>query len=399
MFLSLTNLLQIVLILLSTLLGSYLLLQKRPLALAVFFIAFAIQNCCYLLSRAMPDISLPDLGAAFRFTYGATTYFTVREMLYRDFRYQWKHIWHAVPFVLAAMLPAFNLITQVPVILNISLGILLAVYLAASFIVLNHYEQVIADTRSEGRIQIAHGLRKVLYIYLALIVFEAGRFAIGKETNPQLYFILHYLFVSAASITLAILVVTGLRRPSLLPDISDDEIRLSSALQPASLLNTLQNEIAANEVTIDNIATDQVIRAEAGFTETPVNIHNDSREKRTIDMALDYRLKRLMLDDKPYLNPQLTVKELAEQLHAPARSVSELINSAYECNFSEFINKARVHEAQRLMQSTQWADQSLLDIALASGFNSKTSFNTMFRRYTDTTPSDYRRHLDKAIKH
>lgn len=387
MFLSLSNLLQIVLILLSTLLGSYLLLQKRPLAMAGFFLAFAVQNTCYLLSTAMPGLSLPDFGAAFRFAYGATTYFTVREMLYRDFRYEWRHAWHALPFVLATMNPLLKtLIPYSSIILNVLLSVLLVVYLAASFLLLNQYEQVIANTRSEGRVKIVAGLRKVLYVYLALLIFEVLRFAIGKSTNPEVYFALHYVFASAASIGLAALVLTGLRRPSLLPDISNDEIALSSALIPP-----------ATNITLIDTVTDAVLQQLPG-SEAAKPAGNEVEKPRTVDLDLDYRLKRLMLDEKPYLNPQLTVKELAEQLHAPARAVSELINNAYHCNFSEYINKARVNEAQRLMQSSQWAEQSLLDIALASGFNSKTSFNTMFRRYTEQTPSDYRRQTEKLLK-
>jgi AraC-like DNA-binding protein len=391
MLLTASNLFQIILIVLSTLLGSYLLTIRRPIALAIFFLCFATQNSFYLINTAFPDMGLPLLGAAFRFIYGATIYFTVREMLYRDFRYRWHHLFHAIPFLIA-LLSSQSLFESIPIskmILNISLGILLLGYLFASFKLLNNYERVIADTRADGTSAIVIGLRRILNLFTALLIFELLRYGIGLTTKPAVYFAMHYLFTSIATIGLAALVLIALRRPLQLPSIDNEDIKLTEAVSKhLESLEELENQQDAPD-----IETPIDSQTAVPSSDRPVQM-----KSRTIDRELDYRLNRCMLEDKPYLDNQITIRQLAEQLQAPARAVSELINEAHRCNFSEFINKARIAEAQRLMQSSQWNDQSLLDIAIAAGFNSKTSFNTMFRRYTGLTPSDYRRQLDQGLK-
>ncbi|WP_101760388.1 helix-turn-helix domain-containing protein [Oceanicoccus sp. KOV_DT_Chl] len=104
-----------------------------------------------------------------------------------------------------------------------------------------------------------------------------------------------------------------------------------------------------------------------------------------------------MLEFKPFLNPAITVKQLALDLGTSPRYLSEIINDHYGISFSEYINRARVKEAKRLMSLAEFSNQSLLDIALDSGFNSKSSFNLMFKRYSSVTPSEYRKAVKKAV--
>jgi AraC-like DNA-binding protein len=397
-----THIFQLILLVLSALLGGYLLLVRRPIALAIFFLSITLQSSFYLLNTVFPQINAPDIGSSLRFIYGAAIYFTVRELLYGDFHYKWKHLWHFAPFLIAVL--CSNDLIQFPgekIILSIGLSITLMAYLIATYRQLNNYDKVIDDTRSDGVSSIVIGIRRVLHVYTAVLIFEILRYGIGLTANPALTFILHYVFLSAASIGLATAVLIGLRRPSLLPRIDNADIALTLAV--SKYLESLENaKIDASNN--DNNPVDNITLTDAETLPTSTNDTITEKEfssthrPRTINRELEYRLNQCMLEDKPFLDNQLTIRQLAKQLQAPARAVSELINEAHHCNFSEFINKARVAEAQRLMQSSQWAEQSLLEIALSSGFNSKTSFNTMFRRFTDQTPSDYRQQLEQSLK-
>ena len=103
-----------------------------------------------------------------------------------------------------------------------------------------------------------------------------------------------------------------------------------------------------------------------------------------------------MWEDKPFLNPDLSLPLFAEHLNCDAKEVSAAIRAAHRCSFPEFINRARVEEAKRLINEPQWQGRSLLDIGLAAGFNSKSSFNLMFKRLSGATPTQYRNNLASA---
>jgi AraC-like DNA-binding protein len=102
-------------------------------------------------------------------------------------------------------------------------------------------------------------------------------------------------------------------------------------------------------------------------------------------------LTQLMEEEKPYLQPALTLEKLAAQLQVPARSLSSMINRQFSCNFFEFINAYRINEAKRLLSAPESAQKTMLDIMYEVGFNSKATFNTLFKKKVGMTPSEYRR--------
>ncbi|HEY7772638.1 MAG TPA: AraC family transcriptional regulator [Marinagarivorans sp.] len=106
------------------------------------------------------------------------------------------------------------------------------------------------------------------------------------------------------------------------------------------------------------------------------------------DEAAAKALQMLLQEQSLHLNPELTVEDLARAARMPDRQVSQLINTCLGKNFFEFVNEARVNEAKRLLTETSWPVQRVLE---ESGFNSKATFNRIFKRYVEQTPSDYRK--------
>jgi AraC-like DNA-binding protein len=106
-------------------------------------------------------------------------------------------------------------------------------------------------------------------------------------------------------------------------------------------------------------------------------------------MELDKRLQELMENKKPYLNPELTLSELAELLNTSRSQLSNVINQLHEINFYKFINQYRVEEVKKIMQSPENESLKLISIAYDAGFNSKASFNRIFKQMTGMTPSEY----------
>lgn len=94
--------------------------------------------------------------------------------------------------------------------------------------------------------------------------------------------------------------------------------------------------------------------------------------------------------EKPYLEPDLTLPKLAKKLNVSHHHLSQVINEIYDQNFFDFINKYRVEEVKNKIVDPKFHKYSILGIALESGFNSKSAFNRVFKKFTGTTPSKFR---------
>ena len=92
--------------------------------------------------------------------------------------------------------------------------------------------------------------------------------------------------------------------------------------------------------------------------------------------------------EKPFLDPDLSLAALSDQVAMTPREVSELLNQSLGQHFFDFINSHRVTHAQGLLSAAP--KQSVLQILHESGFNSKSSFNTAFKKHSGMTPSIFR---------
>jgi AraC-like DNA-binding protein len=109
-----------------------------------------------------------------------------------------------------------------------------------------------------------------------------------------------------------------------------------------------------------------------------------------------HSVTRVMRERKPYMDPDLTLGKLAGMLAVSPHNLSEVINTRIGQNFYDFVNVYRVEEVKQRLQDPESQRFSLLSIAFDSGFKSKTSFNTIFKKQTTMTPSQYRKHLPKT---
>jgi len=105
------------------------------------------------------------------------------------------------------------------------------------------------------------------------------------------------------------------------------------------------------------------------------------------------KIDSLMRSQQTYLNPDLTLDMLAEQLAMPAKDLSMIINRHYQINFYEFVNGYRIEAAQRCLQDPANKDKTITDIYLEVGFNSKSVFNAFFKKIVGRTPSEYRKQV------
>ena len=102
-------------------------------------------------------------------------------------------------------------------------------------------------------------------------------------------------------------------------------------------------------------------------------------------------LLKIMETDKPYLDSELNLLKLAEKMHLSGHQLSYVINTGIGENFFTFINTYRVQKAKELLADTNYDYMSMIAIGYEAGFNSKTSFNTTFKKITSYTPTEYKK--------
>ncbi|MCP4137181.1 MAG: helix-turn-helix transcriptional regulator [bacterium] len=118
-------------------------------------------------------------------------------------------------------------------------------------------------------------------------------------------------------------------------------------------------------------------------------------EKHSLDEVTGKRylhqLQEYMEKEKPYLNDALTLKDLAEELSISSHHLSIVINLYQKQNFYNFINEYRVEEVKQRLAEPVNKEENILTIAYGAGFNSKSTFNNIFKKNTGTTPTEYRK--------
>lgn len=102
------------------------------------------------------------------------------------------------------------------------------------------------------------------------------------------------------------------------------------------------------------------------------------------------KLKNFMVSEKPFLNPNLTLQQLASELEISTHYLSQIINKNFNLNFFDYINQFRVEEFKVKIKDPKFENYSFLGIALDCGFNSKSAFNRIFKKITNLTPSQYK---------
>ncbi|WP_223650518.1 helix-turn-helix transcriptional regulator [Hymenobacter psoromatis] len=105
-------------------------------------------------------------------------------------------------------------------------------------------------------------------------------------------------------------------------------------------------------------------------------------------LAWRAKLLALMDENQPWLEPELTLTELAQRLRTHPALLSKVINTGCGQNFSDFVNTYRVHEARRKLADPRFGHYSLVGVALESGFNSKSTFNRVFKKLLNQAPSE-----------
>lgn len=154
----------------------------------------------------------------------------------------------------------------------------------------------------------------------------------------------------------------------------------------------LHPELAKEKVQEELHEAEEIVEISSGSI-TPKSAKS-AISKEKIDEVVN-RTVRLMEQEKLYQETELNLQQLADKLESPSYLVSQALNEGMKKSFYDLVNGYRVEEAKRLLLDPKNQNYKILSVGFEAGFNSKTTFNTVFKKFTGCSPTDYReRHLE-----
>jgi len=117
-----------------------------------------------------------------------------------------------------------------------------------------------------------------------------------------------------------------------------------------------------------------------------IKLHEDDRQQRQFE-KVDAFIKLY----KKFLLPKYSLKTLSKDVNLSVSTLSLIINIYGDNSFVDYINVLRIEQAKKLLIDPKYTNYTIVSIGLESGFNSKSSFYAVFKKYTDITPSEYRK--------
>ena len=119
--------------------------------------------------------------------------------------------------------------------------------------------------------------------------------------------------------------------------------------------------------------------------ELPTNISYVSKPQRTFDKVI-----LNIIEQKLYLNPNLTLENVAQACNISSGYLSQLISEYSEQSFNGLINSFRIDEAKEMLRNPDFNKYTAAAIGLEAGFNSKSTFFAAFKKHTGTSPNSYK---------
>lgn len=307
-------------------------------------------------------------------------YLYIQSCIYATFKLRWIHLLHLIPFVVILMVFVPNFYLQDfsgkiefltskdptyhwEIYFTYSLvHIQIISYIIFSIISVVKYRKLLLENYSNASllnfnwlIQLVLFLAFTDVIALVKNIFMFMEYKQGYETIM--------LFTGSMALFYIIWIVyKALRNPEIFRGI-DSNLKLVSEL--------IQEESNAQ------IASS-----------TPQNLNELISEKAN-------ELNKFMIKEEPFLDPSLTVADLAKQLNMPTKELSLFINNDLNIHFFDFVNGFRIRKAMEVLSNKDMRELTISEILYDVGFNSKSSFHTAFKKHTHLTPTQYRsKHLE-----
>jgi len=341
---------------------------KKPVTTANRLLAAWLFMICIELISALINITVLEMYSFYfvAFTYGPLLYLYVKFMTDPERKFNWFSLLHFIPF--AVFFAVSVIFRSVPLMRDlrtffvpdrfISLRIVygscfflsVTIYSILTFLNIRQHQNNLKDLISYTSDVVTLNWLKVISIsfYLAfLILFVLGGLnMIGNFIPFDPYFVIFGL-LTVFSFAFSLY---GIKQPV----IFDEELRQSA-----------EEKKETEKYSKSGLKEDQA--------------------EEYLNLLISYMEK-----EKPYLDRNLTIHDLASLTGISRHHITQVLNEKYNRNFFTFINEYRVKDVIARFSNPKFNNYTILAIALDAGFNSKTTFNSIFKNQTGLTPSRYR---------
>jgi len=354
--------------------ASFLVITKKPrllpdkiLAFWLFLIAMEMGISINMEIVELDDILL-NLSVLILLTYMPLMYFYVRSLLAETPKFNWGNILHFLPH-LFFLLWLVIFLKDEPIFYGSSeryetmIRVFRAIIGAYSIVSVIFYSQVIFRSISDHQTKIKdrfsftsesislNWLKFIQFLFVLAFTAMIAMAFLGDKTNfpfdPRFFIRFPFtLFAFGVSFF-------GVRQPVLFKQSAEKEKEKEPETQKARY-------------------------EKSGLTEKDAETYMN-------------RLDKYMNEEKPYLNPELTIKDISDHLNISRHHITQVLNEKIKKNFYNYINEFRLEEVKKRIVDSKYAHLTLIAIAFDCGFNSKSAFNSIFKKITGQTPSEYRK--------
>lgn len=291
-------------------------------------------------------------------------YIYAMSLITPNFRFKAKLLWHFAPFLTIQLYVIWVYLSLVnvadmaqkdviaewmlyPSIKKIEdyltvLSIIIYVYVAYQKLCL--YQKRVTDNISDNSYSTFNWLRRIIHLGFAVGIFLLVNLAMDALLELNETTSLHWrMFILYVAALVYYFGFVGYRQPKFEPPAIESLLKISE---------------------IDKLPQEQVEQ-------------------------LSQNLNQVLLSDKVYLDPTISAQQLAKLLNTSQSNLSYVVNKHYKKSFRQLINELRINEVKLRLLDKQHARQSILSIALESGFNSEASFYRIFKKQTGLSPKAY----------
>jgi AraC-like DNA-binding protein len=291
--------------------------------------------------------------------YGPIIYLYAQGVIYRDFKLSSKDLLHLTPYLLLTILLLYSsnltpgtseeiLKNGLPWQFYLISALMYAhiyVYLALTYIKLREYRKIIKNKYSQIDQINLDWLSFTIYTFGLLTFVSLIQNFIGLTGGRSVFIATLLLLLLFVFYFVIKVILKALRQPEIFAGIAQND---TTKYQGSNL--------------------------------TPTQIDEYKEQLLT-----------LLSSEKSFLNPQVSLADLSEKLSISSKQLSQVINQSFDKSFFDFINAYRIQEVQRILKESLDDKLTVLEVMYQAGFNSKSSFNTAFKKETGQTPTEFRR--------
>ncbi len=338
---------------------------RSNLILGLLFLLLAISIGNITLNVIDPTLTfgiIYMIDDGFFFLYGPLIFFYVQNVVYRDFKLRLLHILH--------LFPALIYYSYLFIGLFISRGV-------------NNENLSESNTGTEFSIGSAFIIGSV-FIYLLCYLWYSRKVILFYRAEIKKKFStveginhnwLMFIIRSFVIITLIAMI------HNIQPILKSNTLNVVTLIALVVFIFYFINKVLVKALNYPEIFSGIELSAKEKYISSNLSLDEITLVNSRLILAIE--------NEKLFVNPDLTIKDLADHISSSTKTVSQVINQMHKKNFFDFINSYRCTEVKHILEADERS--TIMEAMFQSGFNSKSSFNKEFKKLTGQTPTEFKK--------